>query len=77
MFSCRGWNGKRSSECRRHAYLTATLGSEAQRLTMPTVNAALDQLQRLGIVEEATGRRCGGVFVYYAYIEILSDGAGA
>ncbi|RVL42550.1 Fic family protein [Sinorhizobium meliloti] len=62
---------------RTSPYLTAA--SAAKRsggLTVPTVNAALDQLQRLGVVEEATGRRRGRVFVYRAYMDILSDGAG-
>jgi Fic family protein len=42
---------------------------------MPTVNAAMEQLQKLGIVEEVTGRRRGRVFAYRAYLDILSDGA--
>lgn len=43
-------------------------------LTPPTVNAALADLQRLGIVEEVTGRRRGRVFAYRAYLDILSEG---
>ncbi len=60
---------------RTSPYLTATTAMKRSGLTMPTVNAALEQLQRLGIVEEATGRRRGRVFVYRAYMEILSAGA--
>ena len=60
---------------RTSPYLTATTAVKRSGLTMPTVNAALDQLQKLGIVEEATGRRRGRVFVYRAYMEILSDRA--
>lgn len=60
---------------RTSPYLTASTAMKRSGLTMPTVNAALEQLQRLGIVEEATGRRRGRVFVYRAYMEILSDGA--
>ena len=61
---------------RTSPYLTAASAAKRSGLTVPTVNAALDQLQKLGIVEEATGRRRGRVFVYRAYMEILSDGAG-
>ncbi|MDW9627967.1 Fic family protein [Sinorhizobium meliloti] len=61
---------------RTSPYLTAASAAKRSALTVPTVNAALDQLQRLGIVEEATGRRRGRVFVYRAYMDILSDGAG-
>ncbi|WP_248449299.1 Fic family protein [Sinorhizobium meliloti] len=61
---------------RTSPYLTAASAAKRSALTVPTVNAALDQLQRLGIVEEATGRRRGRVFVYRDYMDILSDGAG-
>ncbi|GEC33483.1 hypothetical protein EFR01_36540 [Sinorhizobium fredii] len=57
-------------------YLTVASAAKRSALTVQTVNASLDQLQRLGIVEEATGRRRGRVFVYRAYMDILSDGAG-
>jgi Fic family protein len=43
-------------------------------LTAPTINASLKDLQRLGIVEEVTGRRRGRVFGYRAYLDILSEG---
>ena len=45
-------------------------------LTMPTVNGALEQLFKLGIVEEVTGKRRGRVFGYREYLTILhSSGA--
>ncbi|WP_151612480.1 Fic family protein [Sinorhizobium alkalisoli] len=62
---------------RTSPYLTAASAAKRSGLTVPTVNAALDQLQKLGIVEEATGRRRGRVFVYRAYMDILGDGAGS
>jgi len=43
-------------------------------LTAPTINAALGDLQRLGIVEEVTGRRRDRVFSYRAYLDILNEG---
>lgn len=44
------------------------------RLSAPTVNATLADLERLGIVEEVTGRRRGRVFGYRQYLAILSEG---
>ena len=43
-------------------------------LTAPTINAALADLQRLGVVDEVTGRRRGRVFGYRAYLDILNEG---
>jgi Fic family protein len=43
-------------------------------LTPPTVNAALADLERLGIVTEVTGRKRGRVFGYRAYLDILNEG---
>ena len=47
---------------------------ERTGLSSPTVNAALADLQRIGIVEEVTGRRRGRVFGYRRYLAILSEG---
>ena len=54
----------------------ATAGALVKQtgLTAPTVNAALADLQRLGIVDEVTGRRRGRVFGYAAYVDILNEG---
>jgi Fic family protein len=43
-------------------------------LTAPTVNAALADLERLGVVEEMTGRKRGRVFRYSGYLAILNEG---
>jgi len=43
-------------------------------LTPPTVAAALHHLQRLGIVQEVTGRQRGRLFVYNVYLAILDEG---
>lgn len=61
---------------RTRPFLTATAAVDQSGLTMPTVNAALAQLQSLGLVEEVTGRKRGRVFAYRAYLDILSEGAG-
>ena len=43
-------------------------------LSAPTVNSALADLNRLGIVAEISGRRRGRVFSYGAYLDILNEG---
>lgn len=58
----------------QNPYLTANQLVERTGLTAPTVNAALADLERLGIVEEVTGRRRGRVFGYRRYLAILSEG---
>lgn len=55
-------------------FTTAKALVERTGLTSPTINAALADLQRLGVVEEVTGRRRGRVFGYRAYIDILNEG---
>lgn len=58
----------------RHPFLTANLLVEQTKLTHPTINAALADLERLGIVEEVTGRKRGRVFRYRGYLAILGEG---
>jgi len=58
----------------QHPFVTAGQVVERTGLTMPTVNAALADLGRLGIVGEVTGRRRGRVFSYRGYLAILSEG---
>jgi Fic family protein len=43
-------------------------------LTQPTVTKALDNLTRLKIVKEITGRQRGRIFTYDAYLTMLSEG---
>lgn len=47
---------------------------KALGLTTPTITAALQNLARVGIVREVTGRLRGRVFVYDAYLKILERG---
>ncbi len=53
-----------------------TAGEVARRtfLSIPTVNNALAELERLGIVVEVTGRLRGRIFNYAAYLAILNEG---
>lgn len=55
-------------------FLTSNQLVERTGLTAPTVNAALADLERLGLVEEVTGRKRGRVFAYRGYLAILNEG---
>lgn len=57
-------------------YLTAPQAKERLGFTMPTVNRALADLQRIGIVEEVTGKKRGRVYCYRAYMRILGEDGG-
>ncbi len=43
-------------------------------LSALTVNAALADLEKMGILEEIAGRKRGRVFSYRRYLAILSEG---
>ncbi|WP_414476422.1 Fic family protein [Microvirga sp. M2] len=58
----------------QNPFVTANLLVSQTGLTAPTINAALADLERLGIVEEVTGRRRGRVFSYRRYLAILNEG---
>lgn len=58
----------------QNPFLNANQLVERTGLSAPTVNAALADLERLGVVEEITGRRRGRVFGYRRYLAILSEG---
>jgi Fic family protein len=58
-----------------HPYLTAATAVKLTGLTMPTVNSALAELQKLSIVTEVTGRKRGRVYCYKPFVDILSDAA--
>lgn len=61
----------------RSPFLTAQVAARKASLSMPTINAAFGELERLGIVAEVTGRKRGRVYSYRRFVELLSDGAGA
>ena len=69
-----------ASALRVHAHLQrspfAAVGETAEGLGLspPTVARAIRHLERLGILRETTGRRRGQLFVYDAYLNILSRG---
>ena len=61
----------------RNPYAAAPRLARETGLTTPTINAALRELERLGIVEEVTGKARGRVYAYAAYMQILGEGTGA
>lgn len=58
----------------QHPFVTAGRLVAQTGLSMPTVNVTLADLERLGIVEEVTGRKRGRVFGYRRDLAILSEG---
>ncbi len=56
-------------------YATAPGARKKSGLALPTVNAALDQLVKLGMVAEVTGKKRGRVYAYRRYLDLLSDAA--
>jgi Fic family protein len=58
----------------RFIVLGAASAAEQLELTSPPVYAAIDRLQRAGILREATGRRRGKLYVYDKYLAILGEG---
>lgn len=58
----------------QNPFHTANQIVQMTSLSAPTVNAALAELERLGIVEEVTGGKRGRVFSYRRYLAILNEG---
>ena len=58
----------------KNPYLTTNLLVERTSLSAATVNAALANLERLGIVEEVTGKRRSRVYGYTGFLAILGEG---
>jgi Fic family protein len=58
----------------RFVLLGASSAAEQLGLTSPPVYAAIDRLERAGILREATGRRRGKLYVYDQYLAILNEG---
>ncbi|WP_265519737.1 Fic family protein [Nitratireductor luteus] len=58
----------------QNPFLTSNQLVQQTGLSAPTVNAALADLEKMGMVEEITGRKRGRVFSYQRYLAILSEG---
>jgi Fic family protein len=62
---------------RQRIVLSAPRAAGELGLTWPTVNAALQRLERLGIAREATGRSRDRLYVYGRQLELLNGGIQA
>ncbi|WP_322896348.1 MULTISPECIES: Fic family protein [unclassified Yoonia] len=58
----------------QNPFLTSNQLVRQTGLSAPTVNAALADLEKMGIIDEITGRKRGRVFSYRHYLAILSEG---
>lgn len=58
----------------QNPFLTSNQLVQQTGLSAPTVNAALADLERMGLVKEVTGRKRGRVFSYQRYLAILGEG---
>ena len=59
----------------QRAILSIPAASKHIGLSQPTTTAAMARLAGLGIVRETTGRKRRKIYVYDAYLKILSEGA--
>jgi Fic family protein len=54
--------------------ITLPKAAEAMGVSLPTAIKSMENLTELGITEEVTGQRRNRVFVYKAYLDMLSEG---
>lgn len=59
---------------RRKPLLSIPQASRELGLSAPTIAAALDTMEKFGIVQEVTGRARDRLFVYGSYLAILNEG---
>jgi Fic family protein len=57
-----------------HPILSIASTAEKTGTTFPTTAAALDHMQRLGIMREITGKQRHRLFAYRGYLDILNEG---
>lgn len=58
----------------RRPLLTATTAARLCDMTFPTAMAGLQNLEKLGIIDEITGKTRGRTFAYQRYLNLLSEG---
>jgi Fic family protein len=58
----------------RRGLTTIPLASRQLGLSQPTITSGIAHLRALGIVRETTGRQRGKIFVYGAFLDLLSEG---
>ena len=61
-------------ELQRSPILTVTQAAYRLELSQPTVTAAFERLQALGIVQEITGKKRNRLYRYSAYLKIVEEG---
>ena len=57
-----------------HPILSIATAAEEIGFTFPTVAAAIEHMQHLGVLQEITGKQRGRLFAYRSYLDILSEG---
>jgi Fic family protein len=55
-------------------YIRIRTATKALKLTVPTVTSALNNLGRLGIVKEVSGKQRDRLFAYSRYVSMVSQG---
>jgi len=69
-----------ASALRAHQYLqsrpilSVPIAAKALGLSAPTVRKSVEHLVELGVTREATGKKRGKMFVYYDYLNLLTEG---
>ena len=58
----------------KHPIISMSKAEEIAGITFPTAKAALQNLQRLGLVREVTGKERNRLFIYDDYVKILGEG---
>ncbi len=61
-------------EMEQHLILSIKKMKKLTGLTTPTIVSAFNQLERLGIVKEISGKQRGRIYAYSAYIGLLNEG---
>jgi Fic family protein len=59
---------------RKNPIISIPKAVEKSGMTYPTVKTAMQHLERLGVVQESTGKGRNRLFVYRKYVKILSEG---
>ena len=59
---------------KRHPYTSIGSAAEALGLTFPTVRERIQDLERLGIVKEVTGKARDRIWLYERYVALLAEG---
>jgi Fic family protein len=60
----------------KNPFARVRAAAKVLKLTIPTVTNALNNLVRLGIVREVSGRRRDRLFAYSRYVSMVSHGTG-